>query len=218
MFANACKFYWNLVCSVGGRSPTLEGKLHGKGCLVSPDHALTALHTVDAMLRSYKWLVVMKHDGLFKANVSLRSDDLDVALLGVEEKISDFTLPTPVGYPTIMSANPFLGLSVGFIGTISLEGETENERHITFSQASTSYYFKDKRSNGLRYALTGGFVQQGFSGCPVFTADLELVGLIVMYRRFPLDINEPRGSIYNLPIMSSLASLKKDIETILGKK
>ncbi len=217
MFTNACKFYWSLVCSVGGGSPTIEGKLHGKGCLLSPNHVITALHTVDAMLQRYEWIVVMKHDGVFKAHLLLRSDELDIALLETNEKISDAAMAAPQGYPTIMSTNPFLGLSVGFIGVISLVGETENERHTTFSQASTSYFFNDRTSNGLRYALTGGLVQQGFSGGPVFTADLTLVGLIVMSQRFALDMAHPLGSMYNLPVMSSLGSIKNDIERILDK-
>lgn len=218
MFTNACRFYWNLVCSVGGGSTTIKGKLHGKGCLLSPNHAITALHTVTDMFQRYTWPLLMKHDGLFKCEVVLESKGLDVALLKTTEKIEDFTLDQPLGYPTIFSSNPFLGLSVGFIGVISLEGETENERHTTFSQASTSYFFGDKQSDGLRYALTGGFVQKGFSGGPVFGTNSELIGLIVMSKRFALDMEQPLASLYNLPVMSPLSSLKKDIEIIVGSK
>jgi hypothetical protein len=218
MFSNACRFYWNLVCSIGGGSPTIKGKLHGKGCLLSPNHAITALHVVTGMVQRYKWPVIMKHDGLFKCEVMLQSNELDIALLRATEKIEDFSLDQPSGYPTVASSNPFLGMSVGFIGVISLEGESKNERHTTFSQASTSYFFVDERHKGPRFALTGGLIQQGFSGGPVFTANLELVGLIVMSQRFALDMEHPLASLYNLPVMSALSPLKKQIATILDAK
>jgi S1-C subfamily serine protease len=216
MFTNACKFYLNLICSVGGGSPTVEGKLHGKGCLLSPNHALTALHVVDGMLKRYQWVVVMKHDGLFKADVLFRSPELDIALLKTSEKIADFTPDTPLVYPTIRATNPFLGLSVGFIGVISLEGDTEKEIHTSFSQASTSYFFEEKNTGGLRYALTGGLVQHGFSGGPVFTSDLDLVGLIVMSQRFALDMTQPLSTMYNLPVMSPLAPIRDQINNSIG--
>jgi S1-C subfamily serine protease len=218
MFSNACRFYWDLVCNVGGGSPTIEGKLHGKGCLLSPNYAITALHTVTKMLQQYKWPLIMKSDGVFKCDVVLQSSELDIALLKTTEKIKDIKRDQPLSYPTIASSNPSLGLSVGFIGVVTLEGETKNERHTTFSQASTSYFFLEEQSKGLRYALTGGFIQQGFSGGPVFAANSELIGLLVMAQRFALDMEHPLASIYNIPVMSPLAPLKKDIDMILSSK
>ncbi len=216
MFTNACKFYWGLVCSVGGGTQQIKGKLHGKGCLLSRNHAITALHTVTQMLHKYQWPVIMKQDGVFRCEVQFQSKEYDVALLRTTDKIVEYDLgPLPPNYPSIATSNPFLGLSVGFIGTISLEGENETERHTTFSPASTSYYFEEQVTKGFRYALIGGFVQKGFSGGPVFTCNSELVGLIVMAQRFALDMDNPIASLYNLPVMSPLSPLRKDIQAFL---
>jgi len=166
----------------------------------------------------YEWPVIQKHDGLFKGEVLLKSREYDVALLVAREKLADFSITEPKAYPSIAASTPLLGLSVGFLNVIDLGGETDKKRHIAFSQASISYFFEDETDKGIRYALTGGFIQHGFSGGPVFTSDLELVGLIVMSQRFALDMEQPLMSIYNLPVMSPLASLKNKIETIIASQ
>jgi S1-C subfamily serine protease len=211
MFEDACKLYWNILCSVGD-----SARVYGQGCMLTPNHAITALHVIKNQATQNQRPTIMKHDGLFKCEVLLQSDQFDIAVLLAKEKIKSCELDQPIGYPTIASSTPFLGATIGYIGRLHVNAKEGERTHTVFSQAVISYLFNDKKKDGMRCALSGGIIQGGFSGGPVFNQKSELVGLIVMSQQFPIEMGHPEYALYTLPIMSPLIFLKKDIESIIG--
>ena len=217
MYIDACRLYGGLNCQVGGGSPTTKGKLHGMGCLISPCHVLTALHTLTQTEILYEWPVVFKHDGLYRCEITLESKEYDVTMLQTTEKLDDADFAPPEGYPSILPSKPFLGLSVGYIAALHLhKPDGEDTRHTCFSQAFVSMLLREG-GEGERYALSGGIMQPGFSGGPVFTAEGKLVGIVVKSIQFAADAKHPTLSVYTLPVMTSLYPLKDRIEQHLVK-
>ena len=143
MFEKACKLYWNLVCSVGN-----NGRAYGKGCMLTQRHAITALHVVKGPQRHKACPTIMKHDGLFACEVLLGSEQFDVALLCATKQIRSFEPAQPEGYPSISATKPFLGLSVGYIGSLTIEDDEEKGRTHFFLKHAYRIFSKIKKVVG----------------------------------------------------------------------
>ncbi len=211
MFKDACHQYWDLRCEIGGGSKDIAGKLFGKGCLLTPDVILTARHVFSSVARNYDWPVVLKHDGLFKCDVIYDSKDSDICIYHAAIKLRDVVeMDTPRSFPTLYSQKPFLGLQVGYFGTLRSEDEKGEERAMTsFSAAFISFMVPD--SKPIRFGLNGGVIQRGFSGSPVFTAKGDLVGVIVQSMKYCTDYDQPLGSVHTFSIISPIMNYHDEI-------
>ena len=63
--------------------------------------------------------------------------------------------------------------------------------------------------------LTGGLIQKGFSGGPVFEENGNIIGVLIQSLRFPLDLDFPTISIATMPIMSAVFPYRDDILGLL---
>ncbi len=161
MFKEACKLYYSLLCHVGGGTDTLEGRLHGTGCMLSDNHALTANHVIEEMSRRYTWPVIAKYDGLFKCEIVHSSAEHDIALIHASEKIAPSRLSRPIRYPKLSEDTPTYGMTVGYYSILSKDDPGGRPTsHTFFSSASLSFFFNHNSS--LKWGLSNGF------GLPLF--------------------------------------------------
>lgn len=215
MFKKACNFYWNLVCQIGGGSKVHKGKLHGSGCLLSSEIALSALHIINETSHLYDYPVILKNDGVYKAKVILEIQQNDVVLLQCVEKIKSADIGTISRYPDLNFPNPFIGTSVGYLAGLHLKDDSyKDSRHTFFSQAFVSALMKNE-NDGISMMLSQGIVQKGFSGSPVFTNECELIGILTNTIQFTFKEGHPMPIIYTLPVMSPLYVNKDKIRKFL---
>jgi S1-C subfamily serine protease len=178
MFQQACLMYEEVLCSFGGGTHEVKGKLHGAACLVSPRHVVTAAHNVQKAKTEYDWPVVSKFDGLFKCEVMAINETADVAILRATEKLADATIrKVPTRYPAIKNPTIGMGMTVGYMTWLQKKA-SRRSLFWYFSTASVSYLGECPDGN-QRWVLSGGFVEPGFSGSPVFLPDGSLIGMLV---------------------------------------
>lgn len=67
----------------------------------------------------------------------------------------------------------------------------------------------------LHIAMTGGLIQKGFSGAPVFDEDGDILGVLIQSLRFPLDPDVAHLSITTMPIMSAVFPYRDEIVSLL---
>ena len=216
MFKKACSFYWHLICQIGGGSKSDNRKLHGSGCLLSSEIALSALHILEETSSLYNYPVIFKNDGLYKAKIILELPESDLVLLRCIEQIKSFNLGTAVNFPDLDFPNPTIGTSVGYIAGLHLKDENYiDSRYSFFSQAFISALMKNKK-DGISMMLSQGIVQKGFSGSPVFTNDCKLIGILTNTLQFTFNEGHPMPIIYTLPVMSPLSVNKNEIQKYIN--
>jgi len=209
MFVTATRQYWSLLCNVGGGSSTDKGKLHGLGCLLSPNHAVTARHVWDDVKGRYQWPVILKYDGLFRCRIVHDAVDLDVMFLEADACLDgSSSRQAPTQYPQVYPDWPPYGLSVGFLTRMTLRNSgVEEQRYSAFSQASVSMHLKKKDTDPPWFAISGGIFQKGSSGGPVYTADGQLLGVIIQSHQFVADFDHQLPTIINTPVVAPLYPL-----------
>ncbi|MDX6289986.1 MAG: Trypsin-like peptidase domain [Blastocatellia bacterium] len=200
MFLESAKLHFSTQAHVGGSSANKNAIMYGKGCWLSKTHLLTACHIWRQVRQEYDWLVAIRYDGLYKCAIVFESAEADLLLLKIDKKLADADLSIPQQYPPLSSRKSFLGQTVGYIASLKIPAN-ENSGHTYFSMASVSMLM-DGGQGVLRFALTGGLIQKGFSGGPVFEQNGDVVGILIQSLQFPLDPKDPRSSIAIVPIMS----------------
>lgn len=209
MFSAACAIYRPLSCRVGGGADIEQGRLFGSGCLVSPNHVLTARHVVNKLPRDLNWPVVLKFDGLFRCTVVWESTEHDLALVETGSLLESIQVPAPTEYPRWPNSVPDYGVSVGYIATPHLNDSTSATY---FAQAAISMLLRGRP--GLRYMLSDGIVQSGFSGCPVFSPNSELQGVIVESYPFPEYVDQQPVVLQTRPVMSAICPVLSAIRDV----
>jgi Trypsin-like peptidase domain len=221
MFAKATSMYWRLQCNVGGGSATVKGKLHGLGCLLSDTLIVTARHVWSEHAAKYSWVVVLKHDGLFRCSIVQESEKDDLLFLRAEDCLdATASKQAPAEYPQIYASIPVCGLSVGFLTWVIIaESGGAEEDYAAFSHCSVAMYSKKKKvDDPPLIVLSGGIFQKGSSGGPVYTPDGRLVGVIVQSWQFPTSRNHRFPTIVTAPVVMPLASYANIIAQMKGNK
>jgi hypothetical protein len=212
MFTEAARLHFQTCYDVGGGSRNVQGKLFGKGCWLSENHILTALHVWQGISDVYEWPVAIRHDGLYKCEIAFEQTDADLLVLKTVEKLKHADFPQPVQYPGISANQPFLGTTVGYLATLKIPNAADDTDDRTyFASASVSMFMEAGASKGVFFALAGGLIQQGFSGGPVFEASGDVIGVLVQSLRFPVDPTNPLLSIATIPIMSPVQPYRSEI-------
>jgi hypothetical protein len=200
---------------VGGGSRDVRGKLFGKGCWLSETHVLTAQHVWSAIRDEYEWPVAIRYDGLYRCEVVFEQADADLLILKAVAKLARADLSQPTTYPGVSANQAFLGKTVGYLATLKIPKAGETDHHTYFASASVSMFLNTGPSKGLYLALTGGLIQRGFSGGPVFEENGDVVGVLVQSLRFPVDLENPMLSIATMPIMSPVLPHRNEILSAL---
>jgi len=215
MFSESARLHFQTCSDIGGGSRRAIGKLFGKGCWLSDRHVLTALHVWRHISDTYEWPVARRYDGLYKCEIAFEQANADLLILRTVEKLEHAEFSKPFKYPGI-SANPaFLGKSVGYLATLKVPNGGVTDHHSYFSSACVSMVLKSDSSKAPYLALTGGLIQRGFSGGPVFEENGDIVGVLVQSLRFPLDLENPMLSIATMPIISPTLPHRKEILSAL---
>src|ERR1700720_2010423 len=102
MFTSSAAQFFDCTCSVGGGrygKPTV-GRVHGMGCLLDKSHVLTAAHCWTGVQDKYEWPAVATLDGLFRCDVAFYSEESDILLLRLLERVrkSPASLEQPERY------------------------------------------------------------------------------------------------------------------------
>jgi Trypsin-like peptidase domain len=167
---------------------------------------ITARHLIEHVGKKYEWPVVFKHDGVFKCRILFSAWNFDVALLEATERLEPASFDEPAEYPRLFSEMPSWGMTVGYLGSLRTLERGGIENHGTyFSAAHISTFLPGGDDKSRYYLLTGGVVQRGFSGGPVFTPSSELLGLVIQSLRFLGDPQDLRSAVYTLPVITPLA-------------
>ena len=211
MFASACSKYAPLVCQIGGGSATVEGSLLGSGCLLSPTQFITARHIVHNIPKHLTWPVVLKHDGLFRCEISYESVEQDISILRITDLIESVISASPTEYPVWPTSLPSLGMEVGYVGKLHLPGS--NPR-MYFARSVVSMLASNSPAHGYKCMLSDAVFESGFSGSAVFTPDGQLHGIIVEAFQFYVDVGKQKVW-HRHPVMSCLAPILASIRPLV---
>jgi hypothetical protein len=216
MFADSAKLHFLTCCDVGAGSRDVRGQIFGKGCWLSETHVLTALHVWREIRDEYEWPVAIRYDGLYRCEVVFEQADADLLVLEAVAKLEHADIAQPAKYPGISSNQPFLGKTVGYLASLKVPKGGVTDHHTYFASACVSMFMKTGSSKALYLALTGGLIQRGFSGGPVFEENGNVVGILVQSLRFPVDLDNPMLSIATMPIMSALFPHRNEIISLVN--
>lgn len=212
MFTDAAGMFYGLHCTVCGRVQGGAPVVHGLGCLISPSHIVTARHVWREVGQKYGDPVVLKHDGLYRCDIEAEHADADVVLLKVSTRIDPgHSANPPARYPKVHQTPPSWGMSVGFLARMSAGREVR----AAFSLASVSFLdFSGEAGRPKFWGLSGGIIQKGAIGGPVFTVEGDLLGLIVDSYPFKPDLDHPESPVIPVPVMSPLWPFRDQVEKI----
>lgn len=209
MFLESAKLHFSTQAHVGGSSSNGRGRTYGKGCRLSETHLLTASHVWQQAKQEFEWPTAIRYDGLYRCEIAFEHAGADLLLLRIDKKLTDSDLVVPDQYPKLSTRKPFPGQTVGYIASLKIPGD-ENSGHTYFSMASISMLVKSQPGT-LRFGLTGGLIQKGFSGGPIFEQNGNVVGIIVQSLQFPLNPADSRWSIAIMPIISCIDPLRDEL-------
>jgi hypothetical protein len=168
----------------------------------------------------YEWPAVVTLDGLFRCDVAFYSEESDILLLRLLERVrkSPTSLEQPERYAQLGDDQIFLGSQVGFISQLKLHktlDETSTRSH--FSATFVSMLLPGKNATHVRFALSGTVMQKGFSGSPVFLPSGSIVGVLVESLSFRANFDDENAPIYVLPVISPVRpvihALRSALET-----
>lgn len=174
MFQSACRIYKDCICLVGG-ARNEASFFRASGCFVSRIHVVTALHNVTEAQKEFDSPIVSRGDGVFRYEVLYSSDELDLALIEVTDKVSSDTGIIPTDYPDLGPGEFSFGMTLGYMGW-RIRGPHNNAK--VFSMGTTSVVVGNQ-VEPERWTVIGGLAESGFSGSPVFNTGGELLGIVV---------------------------------------
>jgi hypothetical protein len=216
MFKTAAAMYWNLLCNIGGGNGPHDGKSLGFGCLLTPNHFITANHCVTEALSRYSFLVALTHKGLSKCKPVWSSEDHDLCVLLLEDILDPrHVSECPTSFPSDFRQAVSWGSTVGYISAFSRADESgETNRYTFFSSAEIS--FLARGDGAAKFALASGFIESGVSGSPVFLPSGAFVGVIVQSQEVPRLSHRGRIDRVRFPVFSRIWQVAEHIEHAIG--
>ena len=198
MFQAACRLHLGTMARVGGVGDAGVGRSFGLGCAMSPRHVLTAAHVAQQGLQACGQASALVGMRLHRCEVVYRSDKLDLAVLQLGKVVFEHKDHwVPDAFPKAASQRPGFGMSVGYMGVLRRAGDS----YSSFSPASLSFFMRDGSGN---WALSGGFIESGFSGGPVFLPDGSVIGLMIQSMQFTGGADNQVPHLHTVPVMSPL--------------
>ena len=200
---------------MGGGSRDVKGKFYGMGCQLDGEHVLTARHVWQEIRERYAWPVALTADALYKCEPVFEQEDAELLVLRATERVQEIESSRLTHYPKVSSKPAFPGKTVDYLA--KLEIRELDSSHTYFSTSSLSMLMRGAGGKALHIAMTGGLVQKGFSGGPVFDEDGDVLGVLIQSLRFPLDPKVPHLSIATMPVMSALFPYRDEIVSLLSR-
>ncbi len=205
MFQQAANLYKQCATSVYGVTTQRKLGRFGQGCLLSPIHAITCEHVVSEIERRGSQILVVQPDGFFHCKVLFRDAASDIAIIETGASFHPFNqLPCEV-FPGFSRQIPSLGMTVGYPAKLFKNGADNKEHAYPYC---SSYLFE---SDTPLWVLSGGFAEGGFSGCPVFKPDSELLGLIVGVVTMHSIVQDVKPLPYSFPKITGLSAIKTPV-------
>jgi hypothetical protein len=101
-------------------------------------------------------------------------------------------------------------MSVGHLSRLSKVNEITGNREssVFFSGGFISHLIRKPET---RWAVIGGFCEDGFSGSPVFLNDGSLLGVLVETIQTGSETDHPIPQMYMFPVISALAPFRDQI-------
>jgi hypothetical protein len=179
MFQSACALYRECLCSFGAGGPKQKPRIFSYSCLVSPKHVLTCRHVVAGLSERFPWLVTFRRDGIFRCEEIFDDVQTDVAVLGIGQQLSASESAPCSSFPLLSQQPIGQGMTVGYLTRLwKKDFAGEQGVYTYFSSAHTSYRYDTEHGTSV-WVLSGGLIESGFSGSPVFLPDGSLIGKIV---------------------------------------
>jgi hypothetical protein len=109
---------------------------------------------------------------------------------------------------------PQLGNSVGYLAWLKLpDGRGTNY----FGSAFVSAMKRPTGGMGVRWMLSEGLIQSGFSGSAVFTPEGSILGVITDAFRFPVSVGLPGDVMHTRILMSPLGLVLRHVGPLFGQ-
>jgi len=218
MFQKATRMYSNLLCNMGGGDSPQQAKLGGYGCLLTPDHVITANHCLTAALREHSFPVALTGNALRKAMLIWRSEEYDVCVLHLQEVLHSFpALNNPQVYPTDFERPAELGNIVGYLSAFHRADESGEENRYTFFSCAPISFLASRGCHGPRFALASGFIESGVSGSPVFLPCGAFVGVVVQSQEIPITCHDSTVQRVRFPVFSAIRPVAADIRHAIAR-
>ena len=177
MFRAACETIEPCLCRYYGVLPNGSIAVMGSGCLLAGDIVLTARHLLIDTYSAGGQPKISKRDGAFECELVWENASSDLAILRTTTCVSQGSQPLPANFPPLADFLPAQGMLVGYMGYFRRDGgAVTNFRY--FSGEFVSFVNHHDQLT-MRYVMSGGFIEGGFSGGPVFLQDGRIIGVLV---------------------------------------
>jgi len=219
MFSNACDLFLPLFGGVGsitaGQPP---GPLVAVACRISKSFVLTAQHVIAECANSGSLTSFIGRSGLLTCVPAWEDIESDIAILRVRHEVPLPRQPTITQFPVLPTAPTGIGSSVGYLSILRrIDQSGDAFPTAYFGQASVST-IETRERNNLRFMLSDGIMQSGFSGSPVFTSDGTIQGVIVQTVLFPTVTGLGHQETQIKPVFSSIWPFVDRIQTLVDSE
>jgi hypothetical protein len=222
MFEQAAQQHFEWHCQVGGISSDENGLCTGMGCFLAANIILSAAHVWESIRNRYEYPLVMHSSGGYRCEVLREWLDWDVIVLRTVHQIqgTDTANKARAAFPPLSKERMYLGREVGMFSrltTINEQGGRQSQSLFTSSRVSSVQLPKSEKEK-LTYGLSNTVVQRGFSGSAVFLQDGSVVGVLVQFISFPIDLENLSWGRYVLPLVSPVYEIRDQIAELLAQE
>jgi hypothetical protein len=219
MFSTAVSTFSQVKCFVGWNSKQDGIKFSGSGCILTPDVAVTALHTLRPIPFPGASPILNKHDGIYHGTIEVAAEDEDIAVIRIGARITGLQKnhQAPKSYPLLPTAPPAIGMSVGYLARITF---TDGTGAPYFAPAALSAMVPlDPPYKGsappLRCMLSDGIIQSGFSGSAVFSPDGVIHGVLTHHFRFSVSAAGEKPRFHSRALMTPLSAVLAEVKRLI---
>ncbi len=176
MFQMACQTIQSCLCRYWG---IVDDKIRviGSGCLLASDLVLMARHLVIDTQTQGGEPTIFKRDGVFQCRIEWDNANSDLVLLRTVNCTKQSSQPPPTQFPVIGSVLPNQGMLLGYMACLRREGA--HLINLPYFSSGHVSFIKHSDHEAMRYVFSGGIIEGGFSGGPVFQPNGSIIGVLV---------------------------------------
>ena len=212
MFEQAASRYFRLWTFVGRADGQQGPKVFGLGCHLAPGLVLTAAHVYG----NSKEPTAGVNDDLWVCSIAAAWPDRDLAVLRAERRLRSFGNDhTPPSYPELSSDLPRVGMQLGCMAWLDLNGPGGESRGRTYFGQGHVAFFEQGAHGELLFAMQGPTIEKGFSGGPVFSADGRLYGVLVQAVQHAPRLSDRVLQVNSMALLSPIGKIAADISRLI---